>query len=681
MPRHDFTREEIQGYDLEWLVDLTYGGNVIRLSSSALTVPSAAGDLAYHDGLLERPWWRRQVSLFTRAAQPERMTLELLLPVDVAALAARGHRLPYLPVSVSLVRVRRDSDVATDTYEERLVCLTGRAMSVRYGSARNDDGTFAGACEVFLTVERPLWDAPGRVPRVTEQVSRDTWAVDPTKLSEGDLGKGLPYVYGYPGKDPLQPSGWLSAHAMRWGRKTTLFHVGIVAKGAVDASTVMLNTDDDPYGQEVTLSETRDQLGTLVTIVDYDAEGYESGAGELPESYRPGVADATKVYVAWHDGGGMTKPGGGVIRGAGDVLLHLWQHAGAPIDYGYTAAAVPFLNGWNIDTVIEASCSPIEWVEGQLLPLLPLSIIQTERGLAPVVWRPDLSAADSVLHINADLDPAIETADTVSWEGSAGAEIVNTFTLRYGYSARVGAHQRTARLGPKSIDSTQYAVHQLVSTTGGTDPRRINLQAATRGPDGAGILVVVADTGSESYAESTTSKTVTITIDGTTFGSTTTTASLAALINGGTLLTATYTDADSAVAWVGTSNSGLRTLLADAGTRGHPLCASSQAMMRPLDAEGPDAGIRREDTETRILYDHTTAARVLDWKAAAYALPPRRHDVSGPVHSLWGPKLGACVTYTDQRFAFDEDVSTVEVIETDGITMAYRLHFSEAHRR
>lgn len=681
MTRPNWTREELDGVDVEWIVDLAFAGRIVRVATRALTLSSAAGDLQY-DGTLTRPMWKRGLSLFSRNPEQEQIPLDFVVPLDVAGLCAAGHRLVFSPVSVAQVRVR--NGVAIDTWEERYVALTGRAQSCRYG-IRGYNEAIGTTSIVFITAARPAWDSPGLIPLASHEVSGATW--DPRELATEDLSVAYTTVFGYPGKDPMSPIGFITAGIVFWTRKITSFHVAGIALGKIDAATVTLNNDDDYYGQVVNVSQeyedggglvpARDARGTLLTVVDYATEGYDSS---LPASYRPAVADTTRVYIAWHDGGGMLKPGGGVLRGAGDVLLYMLERTGLPVDYAAAKTAAPALNAYLIDCVIDAHIKPMDWLLEHLLPLLPVTIVATERGLAPLVWLHTAGRQDAVMHIDADLDPTIAIGDTVSEEEEETADVRNLYSMEYGYSRRVGTFQRTARLGPKAIPSTEHAEHLLLNIPTGAGTRRVAIRAVLPGQAGVGIRITVANTGSESYTEDVDAKLAVVTIDGTGWGSTTTTDSLVALIETGTLLTASCSDDDGPESWLDTANSGIRTLIADWGTRPSALCATSQRLMAQADRPGADAGIRQEELSSRILYDHGTAARVLEWRAAAYALPPRRLDLMGPPATFAGLSLGDYVTVTSTPHAFDRVLGVVEEIDTDGVTTGIRVVFMEAHR-
>jgi len=678
MTRTRWTRGDLaNGEEIVRLVDLTFGGKVLRLASMELDVGSAAGDLHYSAGLLAEPLHRRSLSLFSLTPELARMPLELEVPVDVPALQARGHVLAHAPISVSEIRVR--DGVVLDDYEHRVVLLTGRCAEVRTGE-RGYDEDDAPFTELFVTVERASWSAPGRIPLDSEAVSPETWTVGETKLTGADY-VAYPYLFGYPGLDPLDPQGWIPAGMVAWARKETLYHVAIVAFGSIGATSAVFTTDTDGYGEVVTLTETytgdgtagiipsRDLLGQLLTVVDYNSLGYETGG--LDASYAPALADTSPVYFSIPTGGGMLKPGGEVLRGAGDVLQFMLARAGVRVDYGRLSAAVPYLNSFLIDAIVDEQINVLDWCVGELLPLLPVTLAESEDGIFPVVWRHDASLADAVLHIDADLDRLIEVSDTVSERTSV--DLYNRFTLQYGWSPRSRKYVRTMRVGPDAVESTWHAEHVLSSAGGAS---RLKIKAAVAGQAGAGIVVTLTDTGVEDITEDPIRKTVDIEFD----GATTTTASLHAKITSGALLTATYTQADAANPWTATDTPTVTTLIADFGTRAHPLCRSSRDLLRRLDGSGPEAGIRRKDENTLLVNDHQTARRTLEWKAAAFSMPDRRVEVSGPVAAFAGLDEGSFVSLTYTPHAISRQLGVVEIIESDGFRIYMQLVFKAANR-
>lgn len=681
MRRAGWTRSELRGHALVHVVDLTFAGRTFRLATRPVDVESAGGWLGYA-GSLDELVWSRSLDLFSLQPEPESILLSGFLPADVAALVAAGHSLEGCPVQVSQVRVRQGPAAgaleAVDTWERRRPCLTGRVADVEYGAA-GDQGAY-----VRFSAERNLFDSTSEIPLPHHRVNDRTWKV-PGRLGASDVDLAYPIILGYPGRDDSITEGWITGSVGVWLNKQRFFNVLCLGLAPIAAESVWLNTDDDPIGREVAVHysysnagatlPSRDKLGTLLAVVDYKTEGYDAGgptADQLPASYRPSVNSSDMVFVGWPAGSGGYLWRGKLLRDAGDVLEWAMEQSDIPVDFAAFAAARPQLSWCKVDTALDEACNPVEWVTEKLLPLLPVTLRVTEAGVSPWVWNPNATRADAVCHLDADTDPSLDTADTVKCDAS---NLKNSFELKYSYSRRAEVYTHTARLGPKRIETTAQAKSRILLTRFGAPtatPAKITVYARATGRAGTNITVNVS-TGAGALAVTESGRTVSIAID-----ASSTADDVVAAINSGSTLIEADTDEESADTFASTTTASVRLLLADFGTAGSPVCARSWSRLVEADKPGANAGLRLDSDETLLLYDHGSAARVLEWKAAAYALPHRRVELTAPESEYGWLDLGAYITFTSSKLGFDEVLGIVEGIDfySDG-TVGLRLLFIE----
>ncbi len=676
MARVGWSRTELQGHALVHLVDLQFAGQTYRLATAPLQLESA-GDVLQYEATLDDTTWSRVLDLFSQQPEPESIIVSGFLPAEVAARVAEGHSLEGSAVQVSQVRVRPGGyGAAVDTHERRRVCISGRVVDAEYGATSED-----GRAYVRFSAERNVFDSTTQIPLPHHRVTDRTWKLD-GRVGGADVDAWYPYVIGYPGRDDAHPDGVLAGSIGAWIDKRRDFNVLALSVGPVEATTVLLATDDDPAGVVVNVRYTytdaspgnlvpaRDELGTLLAVVDYNQDQYDTGGGnELHASYRPAVDTDEQVFVGWPAGSGGMLWRGKVLRDAGDVLEWAMEQSGIPVDFGRFASARSQLAWCKVDTVVDAGSNPVEWVTTNLLPLLPVSLIITENGVAPWVWNPRTTRADAVCHLDADADPTLDVADTVKCDAS---NVVNTFELAYSYSQRTRRHTHTARLGPKRIDTTARAKGRIVfeHTTGF---KRINLFALERGPNGAGISVTTTVSAAPLLVTpNVATRSVAINIKSTTD----TAEDIVAAINATGLLVGASTSDDSGFTFIATDSPSITLLLPDFGTAGSPVCLRSQQVMASADKPGPNAGIRRKVLSTRILYDHGSAARVPEWQAYAYGLPHRRLEVEAPEAEYGWLDLGNPITFTYAALGFDEDLGLVEGMDyySDGM-VGLRLLF------
>jgi len=630
-----WTKAEIRGQRLYWLLSITYAGKVIRLSSEDLDVDTDGGQIRYHAGIVGLTF-SEAISLWEIGLQPTQADATVIMPpgIDVAALTAQGHRFGAATVELA-------QWYGGLAWEDRRVVLLGRVTDPTYGAAE-DPVEFGMAQDVSTD--------KGQIPDKNAEVNADTW--NDAYFSDADDGIAYPRVYGYPGKTQRALAGWITGSQAAWVSKQRSNHKLLIADGEVDATQVYINIDSDPAGELVNITTTTDRRGRTVTIVDYDAEGYDyvapyptAGANQLPDDYVPFPAsEDVAVFVGWHDGGGLLGPDGTVLRDAGDVIEDVLSFSSLSVDHSAFSSVKPRLAWFKVDGAIDAPVTPWEWLSSELLPLLPVSLVTGPQGVYPVVWDHAATAADALDVIDADLDESIE----VGRIESSTDRIVNDLRLSYGYSARTEEYLYEARVGPAFIAAAGQALARLSNVD-----REITVYALAEGVAGQGIVVTMTHTGAAAaLTENTTTKVVEIEYD----NASTTVAELVTQIQTSALITCE--DSESTSLWA-SGDQTVRTYLKDTGTRGSPACVYSRDQLLTPD----DDGVRTWTGESAFIYDDATADGVLGWMVAAFALEVRTIQTLLP-EDRWGwLALGDVVGFTFADYSMDRQVCIVTAIE------------------
>lgn len=669
MARVGWTRTELSGRALVVLVDLTFAGRVYRVATMPVQVATAT-DVLHYDATVDDHVWSRSLDLFSLQPEPESIVVSCVIPANVAALVAAGHSLEGSAVQVAQVRVEKGADgAAVDAWESRRVCLSGRVVDAEYGVANDDGRTY-----IRFAAERNAYESTTQIPTTEQRVTDETWKTS-GHIAGSDVDVYYPIPIGYPGRDDSTADGWITGSIGAWIDKRSGFQVLALAIGKVEATTVKLNTDNDTQGVTVNVRytytrdnllgyESRDKLGTLIAVVHYRVDGYDTS---LASTYRPPVDASEQVFVGWPAGSGGILWRDKVLRDAGDVAEWAMEQAGIPVDFGRFQSARAQLAWLKVDTVIDDACNSVEWLTSAVLPLLPVSLVMNENGVAPWVWNPRATRADAVCHLDCDTDPTLDPADTVKCDAS---NVANEFELTYSYSQRAEQYTHAARLGPKRIDTTAAAKSFLL---GDSNEKRIDLYARTLGVGGTGISVIYTVTPALLSVVDDPSGTF-VTINSR--NGVTTAIVLADYINANSALIEATNSSTSSAVITNTLTPQVTLALPDYGTAGSAICARSKQLLESADSPGPNAGIRRRAEETRILYDHGSAAGVLEWWAAAYGLPHRRIEVMAPSEDYGWLDLGDVVAFTRAALGFDETVGIIEGVDmyTDGM-IGFRLLF------
>jgi hypothetical protein len=137
------------------------------------------------------------------------------------------------------------------------------------------------------------------------------------------------------------------------------------------------------------------------------------------------------------------------------VVEWLLSRSTIPVDYGRMAAAKPALARYLLDGVISARTSPWDVLRDEILPLLPVSLVSGPAGVYVIVWHYLATAADAVLDIDADTNPAIERVERVKYDAS---ERCNRIELAYAYSYRRQRHAARIVIGAAADQATDSTV-------------------------------------------------------------------------------------------------------------------------------------------------------------------------------------------------------------------------------
>ena len=473
--------DDIGEQQVYWLLTLTFGGEVIRLSTDTHDIDDAQtglrysywgglGNLRYSEPATFPQDVSEGVSVATSALMPEH--------ISIAEMEARGHRLEGS--RAELARWVRGSD-----FGSRRIIAVGEVADPIWG-ADAEPVSFSGESLVYRDV--------ALIPTENQRVSAETWSTVDT-LDPEEEGLYYPMIFGRPGvvSTGVNERGWITGSQGCWVDRTTSNSsaVGsyeedlrlVIAGHAVAADRVYLQTSAD-FERFVVLQGV-DSRGQIVSYIDATVNGeasptsvgdffptapdgnYSHGLGfyALDPSFQPGpagnsystVQGVAPVYCGWLNDsgtggeGGMIGPSGSLTRNALEIVEILLGYTRRPIDHGRFAAIRPLAAGFNLDFCIDAQTQPWPFIRDEILKLLPVSIVISFDGkLAPIWWRFDATAADAVAHINAGANPYIQRASGVRVDSS---DMKNDFTIKYAYSIRKQTYYATRRLGAGPYDS------------------------------------------------------------------------------------------------------------------------------------------------------------------------------------------------------------------------------------
>jgi hypothetical protein len=345
-------RAELLAADLAWLVRLEWAERVVYLSPQQETAadPETGETVTWQPGVDDFTW-SESLDLFSLSPAVRSLTLTI-----------RPH---WLDVP-QLIADRRDLHQCTVQIYRHI--RGGR--SLLYFSGRVREYAFGPkGMPVELAIDANPWDDSGELCPETARVDSVTWP----NAAEKTNGEMYPIVIGQPGLISEGTSVQaVPAFAVDPSEKYLL-----IAGHAVKASQVTVHQNGTSATGPV--EHVADGRGRLVAVADvhnhFSGITYQAG-----DTYR----------TSWTEGPGLVQEGGVAIRTAGQVLRWAVRQSTAPWDMVSVKVASRLLESYQIDTSIV--CDPAEhlrpwdWLASQLLPLLPVSIHGTARGLGIHVW-------------------------------------------------------------------------------------------------------------------------------------------------------------------------------------------------------------------------------------------------------------------------------------------------------
>jgi hypothetical protein len=481
------------------LVTLHWGASPIRVATDAVDVTDAVtGEVyAYAPGVGAVDLEQAAALAGGGDAQGTSVPLEIVLPVDVPAVMASATPLAGALCEVALWAEGSD-------YGERKVVVLGLVADPEYGEEWEP---------VRFSVESQAWDDQTLIPGPDLIVTGTNWVNVATLIPEY-LGLPYPIIIGSPGMvstDTVAPRGWIAAARGVWAEYDTGSTAGhntygvvcLLAGHHVDASRVYITTPETfTQGVRVRVRNSYDRAGHPIAWLSWYEDWSGTDPGDEftynaattyswftgPESdgeYTYGlgsnvingiylVDDAQPVlYIAVYDpidGATGMQWRGRALRGAGDVIEWALSQTTTMVDHARFASAAERLNQYKIDAFIDARVNPWEWLNSNVLPLLPVSLVSGPAGVYPVVWRLDARPDHAEIIIDADADASVSRASGVRCDTGG---IVNRFTLRYAYDLMKGKYCATARVSPGPLTSDDLAstvdiVHPLCSRSQAT---------------------------------------------------------------------------------------------------------------------------------------------------------------------------------------------------------------------
>lgn len=446
-----WTRGELRGADLRWLLTLTVRGTVYRFSTVTTEVTDGARTLLYRAGLqpLEVP---------DTIAPPGGTVEEPSARVEVRfsrATAAGWAALTAADRDPGDATAELALHVAGQEWSRRRVVLSGPIASAEGGAL--------GEPLVLGLTEAPWRRTPRALPRESYRVSSATYSDTGYQIGDG-VAKQLPAeVVGAPGyRDPNTGGSYpalpgllalVDSSALSNAVNPVTIVIGVGALKAVGAASVKLFNASAASGAA--------SIATFTPTLLVDGRGQTVTVINAPNELGGGldIADGDELWIHFlaPATGGRPDTQGGVMRGADEVIRWLVEQSGARADIGRMASDLRPFRSWTLDFYLNSTVDPLELLLTEVVPLLPLSVRVGPGGLTLRRWPYDAVYEDAVAHLDMDRTTGERLGPVVRSDPSG---VTNLLTIRYALNGYTDAYLAEFTFAPtKRVDQVDREVH------------------------------------------------------------------------------------------------------------------------------------------------------------------------------------------------------------------------------
>jgi len=354
------------------LLTLTWGGQLFYLGTEAVDLDDGKGGTLPVLGTLDPIMASEVLDLFNTQSFADSIPVEFALPdVGVCARVVAGH--PLSKAVGELARVFAD-----EAYTGREEILTGRLRAPEYDS----DGVIRASIEVVPRATPRLLPDPDVV------ITEDEWS----SFAETSAGRVGQIVFGRPGvyvKEGGTLQGVPATPAYLVERVPD--EVFVIAYHKVAATVVEVFNTEDGVSQNLPVTHVTDASGRTAAV----ATRVSATAWQPDDGYWVGWTQLTSGAL-------YDEEIQGPLLAAGSVLRWLLQRAGGAVDLSRTRVAERMLQGILLSGYMDTPTEVWPFLESEILPLLPVSIVSGPEGAFPLVWDLTTDVHDA-LPINIDL--------------------------------------------------------------------------------------------------------------------------------------------------------------------------------------------------------------------------------------------------------------------------------------
>ena len=446
-----------------FLLEIEWGARTYRFATKTVNITKGNDTLQYL-GKLDEFEYNIELQRFGYDGEGDSIPFAINFDTDVSKAHADGNPIDGAVGELSFVLEAFDGEILQN-HSQRIVIYRGVVSNPVFGHPNEPEGYIEFSLETKAIIERVslLDEVVGTNGRVdaADLSNEDKAASSPfTVVISDDIidvdevhrGKRSPIVIGKPGKIigrtssvtlttiPMSPA-YAIAYSNSIPAGMPLFLQ--IAGHQVKSSTVTIfdskgNSETAPVG---TFVGSQNNIFSYATVDFHPSTTLQSA-----------VADNTIEYwVAWIDdgGGGIPSPfSDGVLENGGEICLWALTYTGTDIDYDAWYSILPLLKSYKFAGFInDPDIEPLQFIESEILPFLPISIVMGPKGLKPI---PNLRI------LGGKLDNDFGIVAGSNWKRSSPifsptsmGEIINQVDISYAKNGRSDSYLGTVRITPE----------------------------------------------------------------------------------------------------------------------------------------------------------------------------------------------------------------------------------------
>ena len=456
-----------------FLLVLNWGGRLYYISTKPITLTSFLGDRPFLGGLEEDPEVNFDLGDMGFSTESYSLSIACILQdVDVAKEVMKGNTLQDAEAELSYVLEKGGS---IQSFDDRVILLDGLVKQPVFGHVESVQGyvefsieapAFFGSLYAFQTRStgrlNPLDISSLTNTSISPFTSKFIGSSTLVDVPDAHRGKALPIVLGLAGTI-IDQSGTTKRYGATPAYVIAAETTGQnecwmgIASHYISARQVRVFDQDGNW-----LSPNVEHFiradGSVFAYINFDLKD-----SFLTDRLRNINNDSSAQYfISYHpnSGGGLlSRTDNNFIEGGGDICIQFLSLGNAQIDYEEWATLKPILNNYKFAGYINATdISPLEFLENEIIPYLPISVVYGPKGLKPVL---NFLYEGSDLYIKYGITASSEFQQNSPIQTLTNSEdVINYYTLDYAYALDQNKFMATMRIVPDintNFNSQQFS--------------------------------------------------------------------------------------------------------------------------------------------------------------------------------------------------------------------------------